>query len=247
MESIGATLFQMFSPSKSPFYATALGAALCLWFITGNTLAGYGVGAAITVLAVSVLAAPFMRVKLSAPDYNYSLVYGRSIGTVGSLGAIVVLVDSAVSDRSNLFYLMWVACIACMISMYFLFVLKAKVGRSGESGSAAPSLRFNVVQFCLIQSTLLVVTVKLALGEREAAGALEKSDALATYVSALALGFRTVLEAVPSVFTGELDGREQVVAALIFLTTLNFLLGLACIIPSVAPGVRKDYKEFAPF
>lgn len=238
-DPIGAPTFaQMFSPSKSPFYATALAAIVCLFAISQAPLAKYGVGIALFVLSLSTYIAPLFRPKQTYRDYNVSLLFARAAGLIGSLVCLSVLIVGSgvpgtaakLTTDSGVFESIWGIAAGQLLFMGILFVCKIRP----ETGDDKLP-RYNIVQFTLIQSIILIAMPVFAVGHSD----------YPTYDfrGMLEIGIIVVLSAPFQAF-GNFDiDVQRVLYALMFLWISNFVLNLFILWPRLRPGWVGDHGD----
>lgn len=192
-----ATLAQMFSPTKSPFHALNLISITCLYLTLREPLADYGAGFAMSVLIGATILAPFFRPNYDDKVYGLSVMFGRSAGLIGSLIAMVLLIKGSayltdtsmqkLNVKSDLFKILWFCIMLHAAYMALLFLTKARLRED-----TVP--RFNVIQFCLMESTLLIFIVLIATGDQ----AIQHIDLRQAFI----MGCNTILKAPQQIFFG---------------------------------------------
>jgi hypothetical protein len=162
-----ASLFQVFSPAKSPFYAVILVCVTCMTILADAAHPGSASGIIMATIIFSLVASTYFKPSYDDPTYNLSIIAARSAGMIGSVICLTILVnnvDPGVFDSSSrksvfngeLRFYHFVALISLFTFVAMTFV-KAKPCQ-------AECARFNMIQFAVIYSALLVSSAGLFAG-----------------------------------------------------------------------------------
>jgi hypothetical protein len=236
-DPFGAPLAQMFSPLKSPFHALALAGLIGLAATFKQPLSDYGSGFMLLIVLFAFCLAPWFQPTYTQRVYGLSLIFGRSVGVIGGILALAILVTGSVaatgsptaslSTDSPMFPFLWwviVAHSAGMIALFFCRTLPSHEER-----------RYNIGQFCLMQSTLLIFAVGMAVTLNEFA--FSKPQEVVLY------GLATLLKAPKQLVTIlHIAPRSYVYALLTIWAAAGALNGLI-LAGLLEPGWVEDHGE----
>lgn len=299
VDPVGAPTFvQMFSPTKSPFYALALAALAALAVVHKLALAHFASGFMLTILVVALACAPFFRPTYNARSYGLSLMFGRTAGLIGAIIAMSLLVsltptsaptsgavdnysmeapadnasdsmgygsdaatenatvdDSMVVETTNtttsaesygnytynsysmrvppsgsvpsVFHVQWgmIAIQALFFGLLMLFRVKPMKGEERK---------YNITQFCLTQSILLMFIIIIAAPER--------LDTASPGVI-LSIGLRGIFEAPAQLFTPLDLSPAEVSCALMVLWAISGVANATLLAGNIELGRTGDHGE----
>jgi hypothetical protein len=238
-DPVGApTLAQMFSPTKSPFYAVSLIALSCLAWIFKSPLANYGLGLMLTIIAGSFCLAPFYKPRYSDQTYGLSLIFGRSVGLIGAMIAMAILISKSaltpdessprITPATSIFLLLWALIIIQFIYCAILFCFKTIEQKKDAS-------RFNIIQFSLMHSVLLVFIVVLA----------EEVPIFSyyTFYDMIHDGGLTLAGAPAQVFVASPVHPESATLSLMLIWCLSGLVNAVITLTCIQPGWVSDHGE----
>jgi len=238
-DPVGAPTFaQMFSPTKSPFHALGLAALVCLTVVVRAPLSDFATGFAVSVLMGAYFLAPFYQPSYTDRVYGLSLMYGRAAGLIGSLIAIAVLVTNStvpgsaetqkLASDSPMFQLLRMGILVQAAGMALLFFMKTIDLHNQER-------RYNIIQFCLMQATLLVFIVLIAVGQNDF-GRFGIGEVLRRGGSALT-------NSVAQIFHPVHISPASIVFGLILIWCVNGAVNTLLLIGSVEEGWVEDHGE----
>ena len=238
-DPVGApTIAQMFSPTKSPFYAVSLIALSCLAVIFKSPLANYGFGLMLTIILGSFCLAPFYQPRYSDQTYGLSLIFGRSIGLIGAMIAMAILISKSapetdgatprITPDTSIFLLIW-----SFIIIQFVFSSVLFLFRIPEHKKEKP--RFNIIQFSLMQSVLLVFIVILA----------EEVPIFGTYAfeDMIYRGGLTLISAPKQIIYASLVPPESITLSLMLIWCMSGGFNVVATLTSIRLGWVSDHGE----
>jgi hypothetical protein len=243
VDPIGVPTFaQMFSPSKSPYYAISLIALACITLIYKSPLADYGIGLVLFVLLSATVLAPFYRPRYTNRSYGLGLVFGRTAGIAGGLIAIGILIskssfappngEDALLFNTVFFRVLWKLCIAHICVMGLLTFVRTGQTDDGQS-------RFNIMQFCVMQSILLCFLTVVGTG----IPINSYGDVDAVFLQSLTTGVSTLAFCVFQPFVFQTIDNNQLFCALLTLWTLSAAVNLLLLARVIRPGWVSDHGD----
>lgn len=235
-DPIGApTLAQMFSPMKSPFHALSLVSLICITAIFKEPLANFGIGLMLTVVVGSFFLALFFRPSYSDRVHGLSLMFARSAGLIGAMIALSILIAKSrpagdgvtgLTPNTEIFRLLWLGIVLQSLYMGALFLHKTVERRTDCK-------RFNIIQFSLMQSTLLIFIVILAASSPEFSWHVSRDMVIE--------GGGTLIRAPFQIFSHEPVPPPSVTLALMLVWCLSAIANALCMMPCVVLGWIGDH------
>ena len=153
-----ASLFQVFSPAKSPFYAVIVVCVACLTILADAAQPGSASGVIVTTIIFSLVASTYFKPVYDDATYNLSIIAARSAGMIGCVICLTVLVNNSdpgsfdLNSEKSIFnselrFYHFVAIVSLLIFLSMTFV-RAKPCQ-------VDCARFNMIQFAVIYSAIL--------------------------------------------------------------------------------------------